>query len=588
MGAAGWLAERLFERHVAVVRGRRPAGEGSLAAAAGHVAIRLVLDVLGLVAFGIAALAVFILAHQPHEPTRQLLVAALAGTLLVRLVARVGRVVLAPDDPAERLLPFGDAAARRLQTALVRLAGLFVASELGLGLLRLWGLAAEPALLLEGLLAVLFLAVFLRAVWASRADVAALIRGPEPAAPLRRRLADAWPLLVTAYVALVWLVRALEKLSGRGLRGHAGVASLLVVVALPLADMLLGRVLAAAFGGRAEGRAQYEPVLRRGVHIVVLVAGLLALARLWGLDLFALSTGGLGQRLTEALFGIAVTVLVAHLAWELVKASVDARLAAGGTAEGQPASRVRTVLPLVRAFVFVSVSVMAAIGILASLGVNVWPLLAGAGVVGVAIGFGAQTLVRDVISGLFFLLDDAFRLGEYIDVGDAKGTVERIGLRSMQLRHHRGALNTVPYGAIRRLVNQSRDWVIVKLEFRLTYDTDIVRVRKIIKRIGEELMQDPELGPGLLEPLKSQGIMAADDSALVVRAKFMARPTDLQWVIRREAYSRIVRAFAANGITFAHRQVTVFAPPAGDRGPSAAGAAAAAAVETPPARDGGA
>jgi small-conductance mechanosensitive channel len=122
----------------------------------------------------------------------------------------------------------------------------------------------------------------------------------------------------------------------------------------------------------------------------------------------------------------------------------------------------------------------------------------------------------------------------------------------MQLRHHRGPLNTVPYGNIRRLVNESRDWVIEKLEFRVTYDTDIVKVRKILKRIGQEILADPELAAGLLEPLKSQGITAADDSA--------------------------------RGIRFAHRQVTVFTPPGSERpdGPSAAARAAAAAAAEPP------
>jgi small-conductance mechanosensitive channel len=109
-------------------------------------------------------------------------------------------------------------------------------------------------------------------------------------------------------------------------------------------------------------------------------------------------------------------------------------------------------------------------------------------------------------------------LGEYIDVGDAKGTVEKIGLRSMQLRHHRGSLNVVPYGAIRRLNNQSRDWVVEKIEFRLTYDTDIAKVKKIIKRIGRELAEDPEMGRHILEPLKSQGVLAMEDSALLVKA----------------------------------------------------------------------
>jgi small-conductance mechanosensitive channel len=219
---------------------------------------------------------------------------------------------------------------------------------------------------------------------------------------------------------------------------------------------------------------------------------------------------------------------------------------------------------------------MSVLSVLAALGVNIGPLLTGAGVVGLAIGFGAQTLVRDILSGAFYLMDDAFRMGEYIDVGDAKGTVEKIGIRSLQLRHHRGAVNVVPYGAIQRMTNQSRDWVVEKLEFRVTYDTDITKVKKIIKRIGQELAADPELGPHILQPLKSQGVLAMEDSAMLIRAKFIAKPGE-QFVIRREAYQRIKQAFDAAGIQFAHREVTVFVPPG-----TTARASAAAAVATEP------
>ena len=277
--------------------------------------------------------------------------------------------------------------------------------------------------------------------------------------------------------------------------------------------------------------------------------------------------------------------MLAYLVWQLAKTAIDRRLqqetgpqgvSDPGEVGGTGASRIRTLLPLARGTIFVAVCVMATMTMLSSLGVNIGPLLAGAGVIGLAVGFGAQTLVRDIISGAFYLLDDAFRLGEYIDVGDAMGTVEKIGIRSMQLRHHRGPINVVPYGAIRRMTNQSRDWVVEKLEFRLTYDTDIGKVRKIIKRIGQELAADPELGPQILQPLKSQGVTAMEDSAMRVRAKFIAKPGE-QFVIRREAYQRIKQAFDEAGIRFAHRQVTVFVPPA-PGSPAAAGAAGAAAA----------
>jgi small-conductance mechanosensitive channel len=201
---------------------------------------------------------------------------------------------------------------------------------------------------------------------------------------------------------------------------------------------------------------------------------------------------------------------------------------------------------------------------LSAVGIDIGPLLAGAGVVGIALGFGAQTLVRDVVSGIFFLIDDAFRVGEYIEAGSLKGTVESISIRSLRLRHHRGAVHTVPYGELKALTNHSRDWVIVKLEFQVTYDTDVDLVKKLIKRIGQEMLEDPELGPNLIETLKSQGINQLADHGLLVRAKFTAKPGE-QFVIKRQALQRIKHAFDAAGIRFAYPTVTIHA-----NGPTAA------------------
>jgi small-conductance mechanosensitive channel len=333
------------------------------------------------------------------------------------------------------------------------------------------------------------------------------------------------------------------------------------------------------------------------VHILVTVAGVMVIVGVWDIDLMSMANKAAGASVAGIAADVGVTLLLAYLVWQFAKTAIDRRIAREtgpkavsdlGEAGGVGASRLRTLLPLARGSIFVAVCVMATMTILAALGVNIGPLLAGAGVIGLAVGFGAQTLVRDIISGAFYLLDDSFRLGEYINVGDAKGTVERIGIRSMQLRHHRGPLNIVPYGGIRRMTNESRDWVVEKLEFRLTYDTDIAKVKKIVKRIGQELMKDPELSPNIIEPLKSQGVMAMEDSALLVKAKFTAKPGE-QFVIRREAYQRLKQAFDDAGIHFAHRQVTVFVPPgSGEGAVAAAGAAAALATAAEPPKEGAA
>jgi small-conductance mechanosensitive channel len=125
---------------------------------------------------------------------------------------------------------------------------------------------------------------------------------------------------------------------------------------------------------------------------------------------------------------------------------------------------------------------------LGNIGVDTTPLLAGAGIAGLAIGFGAQKLVTDVVSGIFFLVDDAFRTGEYVEVEGTMGTVEKISIRSMQLRHHKGPVHTIPYGEIPKITNFSRDWVIMKLRFTVPFDTDPNKVKKIFKKIGQDML----------------------------------------------------------------------------------------------------
>jgi small-conductance mechanosensitive channel len=602
--AVGLVAERLFERGV---RGLRRSLEesqaGGLGARLGRLVLRLALDLLGVVVFAGSVLVLFLALYQGHLPTRRLVLAYLVALVLTRLVALVSGLLLAPGAPSRRLLPFGDAAARRLHTGVVRWAAVWAFGTATLRLLASLGVPGASLDALGILVAALLLGLALDTVWRVRREVGDLIRGPaatEPGSP-RRLLADWWALLATAYLATVFVAHVAQLLSGMPPVAGAAILSIVLLVALPIVDMALGRGLSAllrgeapaAVAGIAAGASAFEPVLRRAIHVVVVVAGLLILADLWDLDMFSLAERGLGGRIAGALLGIAITLLVAWILWGLARAAIDRRLQAerGGSAAepgeegGEAASRLRTLLPLFRGLVLAAIVVMATLSVLAALGVNILPLLAGAGVIGVAIGFGSQTLVRDVVSGAFFLADDAFRLGEYIEAGDSKGTVERIGIRSLHIRHHRGAINVVPYGEIKRLRNNSRDWMIMTLEFRLPFDTDLLKAKKIIRRIGEEIAADPELGPDLLQPLKFQGVMATDDTGLVVRAKFMAKPTSAPYLIRREAYNRIIKAFAAAGIHFAHRQVTVVTagPAAGDAVSGAGAAAAVDAASTAPA-----
>jgi small-conductance mechanosensitive channel len=280
------------------------------------------------------------------------------------------------------------------------------------------------------------------------------------------------------------------------------------------------------------------------------------------------SEGG-GADFGQGATGVFVASMLGVVAWNVVNAYINKNLpdialdptALMGSEGGgdEAATRMQTVLPIVRNFALALIFVVVTFSILSSIGVNTAPLLAGAGVIGIAIGFGAQKLVQDVVSGMFFLFEDAFRIGEYIDTGSLVGTVESTSVRSLKLRHHLGAVQTIPYGEIRSIKNLSRDFVIMKLKFRVPFDTDIELVRKIIKKVGQELLKDEELGEDFIAPLKSQGVQTAEDDALVIRMKFTCKPGK-QWMIKRSAYRLVQEALAAKGIHFASRQVTVHVP----------------------------
>jgi small-conductance mechanosensitive channel len=562
----------------------------------GYLCLRVLLDLLAITVFALAAIGVFFIMWQGHEPTRIAVTTYLAAVMIVRLSALVSRFLLAPAAPALRLIPLDDASAGYVHNCILWFAILASFGFLTCGLMQLLGLDESLHQLLLLMVRVVVVTTLIVMIWKGRHGVAGLIRGGDAASvtnQAQRIFADIWHLLAIAYVIGVAGFVTIANLAGQRVGVAVGVASLLIAVAVPLVDAAMGRALAGFFAtrqrvaGATESQNAYEPILRRGLRFVLVLIALVVLVRLWGINIFSMAETGIGARATRTVLDIGLTLLIAYVGWQIAKAAIDRRLApeageeAGqesGAEGGGAGSRVKTLLPLFRRFLQATIVVMVVMIVLSSLGMNIGPLIAGAGVVGLAIGFGAQTLVRDIVSGVFFLIDDAFRLDEYVDIGSVKGRVEKINVRSLVLRHHRGPLHTVPFGEIQHLTNYSRDWAIMKLAFRVTYDTDLNKVKKIFKQIGTEPMEHEELGPFFIEPLKSQGVFAMEDSAMIVRAKFTAKP-GTQFQIRKEAYTRIQEAFRTNGIEFAHRRVMVDLPPDVDvhspQGKAVADAAAA-------------
>lgn len=506
---------------------------------------------LGLIfVFALGSIGAFLLFDWPPL-LQEIVLAYLLLVLIVRVTVVLGRIILAPGAERFRLVPMATPTAQFWFVWSAILVGWFFFVQFTLDVLAALGLRLESWYLVGLACGVVLLGLTLTALWRA------------PTFDGRDRVGHdhrigTW--LLTLYIVGVWLA----LFTGSVAPFYVGVILLLLPIAIRGTHLAVKHVLRPAGAATAEEIPSVLGVsLERGLRALLVIGAALLIAGVLGLDLGALTTRDtLATKLLRGAINAAIVFLVADFAWHLLRAWLDQRIVAANSAglgtgdDARRHARLRTLLPILKNVLFVVLAVMAGLIALAALGVEIGPLVAGAGVVGLAVGFGAQTLVKDVISGMFFLFDDAFRIGEYIESGSIRGTVEGFSLRSLKLRHHRGALHTIPFGSLDKITNYSRDWVIDKMTVSVTYDTDLDKIKPIVKEIGKALLADPEMAPHILETLKMQGVEQFGDFAIQIRLKMMTKPGE-QFVIRRRAMAMIKKAFDANGIAFAFPTVTV-------------------------------
>ena len=553
---------------------------------------RLTYDVLGVLAFGLVSYIVisnnFTAGSIPHQ-LAYVVTSTIVGGWMAYVICRF---FFAPKRPDLRICKTSDQRAMRITVSFSILAAYILFIHNAFPLLVMIGEqhygGMEYMLTLGFWMNISMYITSAFVIWHNRAGLTEILFenkkrvlvGIGETSPIEKSwFADHWPQIAMILIALKYLlVEIIISSTDFGTYSRGAVYITLTTIFLwPGIDanvsLFVGKGIQPAedeseTAGQARRNMQ-QRLLRVGRILVVGVIVFL-LTNLWGLNLLDLANSGLGAQTAGLLVEILLTLLIAYILWELVAAlagywqAQENSLAeeagdVGGEIGGTGLSRVATLLPILRRTAQFLIILVTTIMILSELGVNIAPILAGAGVVGLAIGFGAQTLVKDIVSGMFFLADDAFRVGEYIDAGGTMGSVEKISIRSLRLRHHMGLVHTIPYGEIPKLTNYSRDWVIVKLRFRVPFDTDVHKVKKIFKTIGADLMSDPILGDDFLQPFKSQGVAEVDDNGIVIRGKFMAKPGK-QFMIRKEVYVRVQKAFDEAGIPFARKQVMVLIP----------------------------
>lgn len=544
LSAAGGVVALLIAREIMVRRGAR---FGRLLRATGAI-------LLAVVAVIIASRIV-----TRDVPTRQLII-LWSGAAIVGLAGRHAFTTILSASWAPTL------ARRRLRRFSELVSAAFIWGVLGLATIStLRGLRASPGLIdiaTSVLVSIPVLVISVFAYWWFRQPVTAAVAGPPPRTVGRLRFAIAWPFI--AMIAAVGTFTALQIsiTVAHPLPGLPLLLTLLLLLLTPHIDAML------AEWARERERTTTDSVpltaLYRTSRFAFVLLALIAIGFQWALPALV----ALGVHSGEAEWrsiSLAVIAVAAAWGWNATGIGFERLTRRGHQSAAHndelhaPSTRLETLFPLLGGTARALIVLLAGLTILLLLGMNIWPIVTGLSVFGLAISFGSQTLVKDIVSGLFFLIDDAFRMGEYIETSGSKGTVERISIRSVSLRHPRGAIATVPYGQIGKIQNFSRDWVIEKLVFRVAFDTDVEQVRKLFKQIGAKLATDPEFADDLLETFKSQGIANVEDGTLLVRGKFKAR-AGKQFIIRRKVYLAVQQAFRDNGIVAAPKPVMMASP----------------------------
>jgi len=508
----------------------------------------------------------------------------------IRLVRRLSLFFCSPEQPKLRLLPITNDGARRLHNSTFFLFTYLMTVISLLALLNEVGVQRESVSLLAIGSATVFLLLIALISLLNRQQVADYILSDEEQEGgggwLMQQFAGLWHVLVFGYLLMVWFFLLYNQFSGSGRQNGAFLLSLFILPVFLVLDRLAGWVVRSVIRTMRiydlppdEDSENYAEEVagqkRKEQQLVVRVRRVARLGILAALGIWMLSFWGYhipyARAIVSATFDILLTLTLALTFWRVASSYIERKIKQATPEEeeneaqddewGAAATRGRgyTLYPMVRKFLGTVLVVMVTMIILSSLGVDIGPLLAGAGVIGLAIGFGAQKLVADVFSGFFYLLDDAFRVGEYLQAGSVSGAVEAITLRNVMLRHHRGMLQIVPYSELGAITNFMRGGIVVKFNLEFSYDSNIDQIRKIIKKVGRAMLEDPEFGKDFIRPVKSQGVREITNSVMVIRVKFTAQP-GTHFVIRREAYRRITEALAAKGIHYAHRKVIVELP----------------------------
>lgn len=568
--AAGYVAQlivaTLLRKPYALIEAQSP---DSAMTRTFFVTLRMVLDLVVIGLFVAAAYGAMTVV-QPSSNGRVVALALINAIALSRAILAVAKMAFAPEVAKMRLFAMGDETANYGYVWSRRLTYLAVYGFFGIETLAALGAPRSTHVFLTGILGLGICLMLIMLTLQNRQAVAEEIRtdGPPPLGPFRRRLADVWHLLAIMYLVTIYGVWLLELPGGFEFIVRATVLSFLVVILAQGAMMVVGRLIRRGFSLSPERRARfpglearanrYLPVLLTVSQVVLYGFATLAFLQIWGLDVIDWFSTPLGAALIARLTTIAIIVAVALIVWEVISAMIERYLSATD-AEGhviQRGQRVQTLLPLLRNVVLIVIAVMVTLTILSELGVDTGPLIAGAGILGLAIGFGAQTFVKDVITGFFILVEDAVAVGDLVEVGGHRGKVEAMSIRSIQLRDIRGDVHRVPFSEVTSTVNRSKVFSFAFFDIGVAYREDVDHCMNVIREVGDEMRKDAAFASDIIEDIEIMGLESFGDSAIVIRTRIKVKAGKQRGIQR--AFNRLLKKrFDAEGIEipFPHRTI---------------------------------
>ncbi len=475
----------------------------------------------------------------------------------------VARMLLSPGSSRLRLFHLHDTTAAYLmrwtrRLILIAVFG-YAVGEVGL-LLGLSDIAHDALQKAVGLVLHLCL-VFV--VIRNRKQVRHWLRSPDEAtgafAKLRNHFARVWHWIALFFLIAGWLIWAVEVPHGYAAVIHYFIITALVMIGARLALLLLlgvvDRIMRPAndIGGLytgVKGRLRiYHPAVTAAVRVTIYLMSILGLLQLYGLNTFLWLVGSaLGLRILSASGTLLMTIVLAFGVWEAVNGGVQQHLdRLQREAQLAKSARLRTLLPLLRTTLLITIAIVAGLMILSEVGINIAPLLAGAGIVGVAIGFGSQKLVQDLITGIFLLLENAMQVGDSVTVSGLSGVVEALSVRTIRLRAGDGSVHIIPFSSVTSVTNVNRGLGNAAVSVSIAFDEDTDRAAEEMKSIITGMRTDPDLAAKMLSDFQLWGVDKVDGSAATIVGQVVCTDSG-RWAVQREFNRRMKRRFQELGI----------------------------------------